>query len=66
MFRYIEKDPATFKSGDIVEMGFAFVAWRKGKHSIGPEYSCKLVLRTLTFIDGKYTKVSTRTCTLAA
>ncbi|KAJ7738204.1 hypothetical protein B0H14DRAFT_3516092 [Mycena olivaceomarginata] len=54
--KYIEKDPATFKSGDIVEMGFAFVAWRKGKHSIGPEYSCKLVMRTLTFIDGKYTK----------
>ncbi|KAJ7791523.1 hypothetical protein B0H14DRAFT_3500341 [Mycena olivaceomarginata] len=27
--KYIEKDPATFKSGDIVEMGFAFVAWRE-------------------------------------
>ncbi|KAJ7785478.1 hypothetical protein B0H14DRAFT_2630508 [Mycena olivaceomarginata] len=54
--KYIERDPATFKSGHIVEMGFAFVAWRKGKHSIGSEYSCKLVLRTLTFIDGKYTK----------
>ncbi|KAJ7810208.1 hypothetical protein B0H14DRAFT_2607494 [Mycena olivaceomarginata] len=54
--KYIEKDPATFKSRDIVEMGFAFVVWRKGKHSIGPEYGCKLVLRTLMFIDGKYTK----------
>ncbi|KAJ7826397.1 hypothetical protein B0H14DRAFT_3874045 [Mycena olivaceomarginata] len=56
--KYVDKDPATFKSGDIVEMGFAFVAWRKGKHSDGPEHNCKLVLRTLTFIEGKYTKES--------
>jgi hypothetical protein len=39
-------------------MGFAMVAWkRQGKHT-GPDWSCMLVLRTLTFLDGKFTKVS--------
>ncbi|KAJ7802563.1 hypothetical protein B0H14DRAFT_3488338 [Mycena olivaceomarginata] len=53
---YVEKDPGTFKTGDIVEMGFAMVAWkRQGKHT-GPDWSCMLVLRTLTFLDGKFTK----------
>ncbi|KAJ7812864.1 hypothetical protein B0H14DRAFT_2605464 [Mycena olivaceomarginata] len=39
---YVEKDPGTFKTGDIVEMGFAMVAWKKA--------------RTLTFLDGRFTK----------
>ncbi|KAJ7710062.1 hypothetical protein B0H14DRAFT_2646238 [Mycena olivaceomarginata] len=26
---YTEKDPSTFKTSDLVEMGFAFVAWKK-------------------------------------
>ncbi|KAJ7320707.1 hypothetical protein DFH08DRAFT_713615 [Mycena albidolilacea] len=55
--RYVEKDPGTFKTGDIVEMGFAFVAWKKPGKNVGPDWSCMLVLRTLTFLDGQFTKV---------
>ncbi|KAJ7698534.1 hypothetical protein B0H14DRAFT_3528814 [Mycena olivaceomarginata] len=53
---YVEKDPGTFKTGDIVEMGFAFVTWKKPGRNVGPEWSCMLVLRTLTFLDGRFTK----------
>ncbi|KAJ7790413.1 hypothetical protein B0H14DRAFT_3501632 [Mycena olivaceomarginata] len=53
---YVEKDPGTFKTGDIVEMGFAFVAWKKPGKNVGPDWSCMLVLRTLTFLDGQFTK----------
>ncbi|KAJ7362851.1 hypothetical protein DFH08DRAFT_682668, partial [Mycena albidolilacea] len=56
--RYTEKDPSTFKTGDLVEMGFAFVAWKKPGKMVGPEWCCMLVLRTLTFLDGRFTKVS--------
>jgi hypothetical protein len=57
-FRYMEKDPSTFKTGDLVEMGFAFVAWKKPGRNVGPEWCCMLVLRTLTFLDGCFMKVS--------
>ncbi|KAJ7300986.1 hypothetical protein DFH08DRAFT_827959 [Mycena albidolilacea] len=53
---YVEKDPSTFRTGDIVEMGFAFVAWKKPGRNVGPEWSCMPVLRTLTFLDGRFTK----------
>ncbi|KAJ7768040.1 hypothetical protein B0H14DRAFT_2632945 [Mycena olivaceomarginata] len=53
---YVEKDPGTFKTGDIVEMGFALVAWKKQGKNVGPDWSCMLVLRTLTFLDGRFTK----------
>ncbi|KAJ7315251.1 hypothetical protein DFH08DRAFT_942985 [Mycena albidolilacea] len=53
---YTEKDPSTFKTGDLVEMGFAFVAWKKPGRNVGPEWCCMLVLRTLTFLDGRFTK----------
>ncbi|KAJ7306331.1 hypothetical protein DFH08DRAFT_824780 [Mycena albidolilacea] len=53
---YVEKDPSSFKTGDIVEMGFALVAWKKQGKVVGPEWSCMLVLRTLTFLDGRFTK----------
>ncbi|KAJ7703761.1 hypothetical protein B0H14DRAFT_2647763 [Mycena olivaceomarginata] len=26
---YVEKDPGTFKTGDIVEMGFTLITWKK-------------------------------------
>ncbi|KAJ7321332.1 hypothetical protein DFH08DRAFT_662266, partial [Mycena albidolilacea] len=51
LYRYVEKDPGTFKTGDIVEMGFALVAWKKQGKNVGPDWSCMLVLRTLTFLD---------------
>ncbi|KAJ7333929.1 hypothetical protein DFH08DRAFT_965701 [Mycena albidolilacea] len=53
---YTEKDPSTFKTGDLVEMGFTFVAWKKPGKIVGPEWCCMLVLRTLTFLDGRFTK----------
>ncbi|KAJ7305410.1 hypothetical protein DFH08DRAFT_825101 [Mycena albidolilacea] len=53
---YVEKDPGTSKTGDIVEMGFALVAWKKQGKNVGPDWSCMLVLRTLTFLDGRFTK----------
>ncbi|KAJ7310767.1 hypothetical protein DFH08DRAFT_822872 [Mycena albidolilacea] len=53
---YVEKDPSTFKTDEIVEMSFPFVAWRKPRRNIGPEWSCMLVLRTLMFLDGRFTK----------
>jgi hypothetical protein len=56
--RHVEKDPGTFEIGDIVEMGFALVAWKKQGKNTGLNWSCMLVLRTLTFLDGQFTKVS--------
>ncbi|KAJ7301679.1 hypothetical protein DFH08DRAFT_827082 [Mycena albidolilacea] len=53
---YTEKDPSTFETGDLVEMGFAFVAWKKPGKIVGPEWCCMLVLRTLVFLDGRFTK----------
>ncbi|KAJ7785425.1 hypothetical protein B0H14DRAFT_3506931 [Mycena olivaceomarginata] len=54
--KYVDKDPSTFQRGDIVEMGFAFVAWKIPRRQSGPSYTCKLVMRSLTFLDGKYSK----------
>ncbi|KAJ7308711.1 hypothetical protein DFH08DRAFT_823739 [Mycena albidolilacea] len=53
---YVEKDTGTFKTGDIVEMRFTLVVWKKHGKNIGPDWSCMLVLRTLTFLDGQFTK----------
>lgn len=39
-------------------MGFALVAWKKLGKNIGPDWSCMLVLRTLAFLDRRFTKVS--------
>jgi hypothetical protein len=58
LYRYVEKDPSSFKTGHIVEMGFALVAWKKQGKVVGPEWTCMLVLRTLTFLDGRFTKVA--------
>jgi hypothetical protein len=58
LYRYVEKDPGTFKTGDIVEMGFALVVWKKQGKNVGPDWSCMLMLRTLTFLDGRFTKVT--------
>ncbi|KAF8183530.1 hypothetical protein K438DRAFT_1975005 [Mycena galopus ATCC 62051] len=53
---YVDKDPATFRTGDIVEMGFAFTAWKLPKSDVGPKYTSRLVLRSLTYVDGTFTK----------
>ncbi|KAJ7760887.1 hypothetical protein DFH07DRAFT_957417 [Mycena maculata] len=56
--RLVRKDPAGFRQGDIVEMGFAIVAYRTSKAGEGLKYTCKLALRTLTFLDATLTKAS--------
>ncbi|KAF8187241.1 hypothetical protein K438DRAFT_1972875 [Mycena galopus ATCC 62051] len=55
---YVNKAPASFRIGDIVEMGFAFSAWRLPKNNVGPKYTSRLVLRTLTYLDGSFTKAA--------
>ncbi|KAJ7259110.1 hypothetical protein B0H12DRAFT_1232096 [Mycena haematopus] len=55
---YQAHDPASFKIGDIVEIGFALVAWKLAQGPQGPTYVSNLVLRSLTFLDGTYTKES--------
>ncbi|KAJ7249157.1 hypothetical protein B0H12DRAFT_1234818 [Mycena haematopus] len=51
---YVSHPPNAFKVGDIVEMGFTISAWRFAANNNGPRFSTSLVLRTLTFLDGKY------------
>ncbi|KAJ7430744.1 hypothetical protein FB451DRAFT_1198705 [Mycena latifolia] len=52
----LKKDPATFRSGDIVEMGFALVAFRQSIHGESEKHVCKPVLRTLALLDTSLTK----------
>ncbi|KAJ7218791.1 hypothetical protein B0H12DRAFT_1231087 [Mycena haematopus] len=58
---YVEHDPSGFRVGDIVEMGFEFVAWpvsaKARTIASSPQFSCRLVLRTLALLDETYTKV---------
>ncbi|KAJ7189869.1 hypothetical protein B0H12DRAFT_1246510 [Mycena haematopus] len=57
---YVEHNPTGFRTGDIVEMGFAIVAWpfpsRMDGPRAGPQVSTRLILRTLTFLEGTFTK----------
>ncbi|KAJ7508022.1 hypothetical protein B0H11DRAFT_1902335 [Mycena galericulata] len=55
--RPVLKDPAGFRIGDIVELGFALVAYRMPQKEGAPRYICKLVMRTLTLLDTSLTKV---------
>ncbi|KAF8205239.1 hypothetical protein K438DRAFT_1964324 [Mycena galopus ATCC 62051] len=48
--------PASFRVGDVVEMGFAVVAWKLAKVTTGPQFIFSLVLRSLVFLDGSLTK----------
>ncbi|KAJ7496436.1 hypothetical protein FB451DRAFT_1162588 [Mycena latifolia] len=54
--KYIKKDPATFRSGVIMEMGFALVAFRQSIHRESDKHVCKPVLRTLALLDTSLTK----------
>ncbi|KAJ7836760.1 hypothetical protein B0H14DRAFT_2589501 [Mycena olivaceomarginata] len=45
-----------FQNGGHIGDGFALVAWKKQGKNVGPDWSCMLVLRTLTFLDGRFTK----------
>ncbi|KAK6977313.1 hypothetical protein R3P38DRAFT_3237449 [Favolaschia claudopus] len=51
-----EKSPACFQVGDVVEVGYSFVAWRTGKRSEGLKYTCALVLRSLALLENKFTR----------
>lgn len=55
MPRYEQKDPATFKIGDIVEaaVSFALIPNRGGGHSM------QTYLRGVTLLDNSFSKVST-------
>ncbi|KAJ7603714.1 hypothetical protein B0H17DRAFT_1154649 [Mycena rosella] len=55
-FRYVKKDPAGFRVGDIVEMGFALVAFRQASRNKDDKQICMLVLRTLTFLHDSFAK----------
>lgn len=52
LIRYQEKDPATFKIGDIVEaaVSFVFIPNRGGGHSM------HLYLRGVTLLDNSFSK----------
>ncbi|KAJ7442961.1 hypothetical protein FB451DRAFT_1376795 [Mycena latifolia] len=55
----VKKDPATFRSGDVVEMGFAIVAFKQAMRGGDPnKHVCKLVLRTLTVLDSSLSKAA--------
>ncbi|KAJ7189405.1 hypothetical protein B0H12DRAFT_1246592 [Mycena haematopus] len=57
---YVDYNPAGFRVGDIVEMGFAFVAWpvsANAREMAGAsKYTCRLALRTLALLDATLTK----------
>ncbi|KAJ7083517.1 hypothetical protein C8R43DRAFT_1142700 [Mycena crocata] len=54
--KLITKDPQGFRAGDIVQVGFAVVAYRTQSKDDSPKYVCKLVMRTLTLLDTTLSK----------
>ncbi|KAJ7653425.1 hypothetical protein B0H17DRAFT_1268241 [Mycena rosella] len=58
--RYTTKEPSGFRVGDIVEMGFELVAFRQVIRGEEDKHICKIVLQTLTFLDGSFADVSLR------
>ncbi|KAJ7611472.1 hypothetical protein B0H17DRAFT_1153497 [Mycena rosella] len=56
-FRYVKKNPAGFRVGDIVEMGFTLVTFRQASRNKDDKQICKLVLRTLKLLDDLFAKV---------
>ncbi|KAJ7939193.1 hypothetical protein B0H13DRAFT_2300946 [Mycena leptocephala] len=56
--KLITKDPAGFREGDIVQLGFAVVAYRTHVEDNAPHYTCKLVTRLLTLLDNNVTKAA--------
>ncbi|KAJ7662860.1 hypothetical protein B0H17DRAFT_1144236 [Mycena rosella] len=58
LFRYATKDLSGFRVGDIVEMGFELVVFRQTKRGEDDKHICKVVLRTLTPLDGSFAKAA--------
>ncbi|KAJ7469730.1 hypothetical protein FB451DRAFT_1176969 [Mycena latifolia] len=54
--KFIKKDPASFRIGDVVEMGFAITAFRQAIRGEPDKHVCKPVLRTLTLLDATLSK----------
>ncbi|KAJ6516652.1 hypothetical protein C8R47DRAFT_1268091 [Mycena vitilis] len=54
--KLVKKDLATFHEGDIVQLGFAVIAYQTQWKSDNPKYVCKLVMRTLTLVDNTMSK----------
>ncbi|KAJ7483126.1 hypothetical protein B0H11DRAFT_1914865 [Mycena galericulata] len=52
------KDPAGFRAGDVVELGFAIVAYRMIQKDAPEKYVCRLVMRTLTLLDTSLAKAA--------
>ncbi|KAJ7174982.1 hypothetical protein C8R43DRAFT_943257 [Mycena crocata] len=48
-----------FPGGDIVQVGFAVVAYRTQSKDDSPKYVCKLVMCTLTLLDTTLSKILT-------
>ncbi|KAJ7696939.1 hypothetical protein B0H17DRAFT_1130593 [Mycena rosella] len=56
--QYVKKDPVGFRVGDIVEMGFALIAFRQASRKEDNKQIGKLVLRTLTLLDNSFAKAA--------
>ncbi|KAJ7668942.1 hypothetical protein B0H17DRAFT_1209826 [Mycena rosella] len=52
------KNPGGFRVGDVVEMGFALVAFREPTRGEEDKQICKVVLRTLTLLDDPTAKAA--------
>ncbi|KAJ7503886.1 hypothetical protein B0H11DRAFT_1905770 [Mycena galericulata] len=50
------KDPAGFRAGDVVELGFAIITYRVIQKDAPEKYVCRLVMRTLTLLDTSLAK----------
>ncbi|KAJ7654878.1 hypothetical protein B0H17DRAFT_1146571 [Mycena rosella] len=59
--KYAAKAPSGFRVSDIVEMGFELVVFGQTKRGGDDKHICKVVLRTLTFLDGSLAKVAFNT-----
>ncbi|KAJ7431339.1 hypothetical protein B0H11DRAFT_1941894 [Mycena galericulata] len=54
--RPVIKDPAGFRAGDVVELGFAIIAYRVIQKDTPEKYVCRLVMQTLTLLDTSLAK----------
>ncbi|KAJ7766545.1 hypothetical protein DFH07DRAFT_769807 [Mycena maculata] len=54
--KFVTKDPAGFRAGDIVEIGFAVTTFKSSKRDEDIRHVTKLELRTLTLLDTTLSK----------
>ncbi|KAJ7699216.1 hypothetical protein B0H17DRAFT_1129293 [Mycena rosella] len=56
VFYMSKKDPAGFRVGDIIKMGFTIVAFHQASRNKDDKQICKLLLRTWTLLDDLFAK----------